>query len=389
MSLTINDSTLSGRPPKQKLKDMLIVDVDVHVNETPAALAPYCEMPWRKSLEALIEVPQGYLNIPSYAQAQSPWPIFPNSSGQRRKIVTSAKEMRKDLDDLGVDIGILFPDFFLFHAALQQPDYAVALAKAYNRWLVEKWLSEDNNLKGAVLAPHHDPVAAAAEIRHYAKHKNVKAIYLPTAMVDPLYGHRRYDPVYEAAQETNLPVFFHSVTNVHPNFPFNMQGFTTLFSAHVLAHPFSCIANLLSMLETGVPVRFPNLRIAFTEAGIGWVPWIMLRIDKEYNERRRDLPFYNDRPSTYMKNMFFSTQPIEEPANLRELATFLSLFDGENSVIFSSDWPHHDFDHPSKILQIPISDEARRKILGTNALRLLNLEGVVDEKQRSVSVESR
>jgi uncharacterized protein len=374
MSSITTDSTLAGRGPKQKLKDMLVVDVDVHVNEVPAALVPYCEMPWRKSLQALTGVPQGYLNIPGYAQAMAPWPIFPNSSGQRRKTVTSAKEMRKDLDDLGVDIGILFPDFFLFHAALQQVDYAVALAKAYNRWLLEEWLTEDNGLKGAVMAPHHDPVAAAGEIRVHAKHKNVKAIYLPTAMVDPLYGHRRYDPVYQAAQETNLPIFFHSVTCIHPAFPFNMQGFTTQFSAHILAHPFSCIANLLSMIETGVPVRFPNLRIAFTEAGIGWVPWILLRIDKEYNERRRDLPFYKESPSHLVKKMFFSTQPIEEPANMRDLAIFLSLFNGEDSVIFSSDWPHHDFDHPSKVLQIPLSDEARRKILGTNAMRLLNLE---------------
>lgn len=193
-------------------------------------------------------------------------------------------------------------------------------------------------------------------------------------MVNPFYGHRRYDPVFEAAQETGLPIFFHSVACIHPTFPFNMQGFGTLFSTHVMAHPFSCIANLLSMLETGVPVRFPNLRIAFVEAGIGWVPWIMMRIDKEYNERRRDMPFYQERPSEYIKKMFFSTQPIEEPSNLRDLATLMSLFDGENSVIFSSDWPHHDFDHPSKVLQIPLSEEGKRKILGNNALRLLNLE---------------
>src|ERR1700693_2025020 len=95
-----NDSTLEGRGPKQKLEDMLIVDVDVHVNETPAALLPYCEMPWRKSLGGLSGDPQGYLNIPGYAQAMAPWPIFPDSSGQRRKTVTSAREMRKDLDDL-------------------------------------------------------------------------------------------------------------------------------------------------------------------------------------------------------------------------------------------------------------------------------------------------
>ena len=376
MKTLTNDNTLEGRGPKQKLKDMLIVDVDVHVNETPAALAPYCEMPWRKSMESLSQVPPVYLNIAGFAQAVAPWPIFPDSTGKRRKTVTCAKEMRKDLDDLGVDIGVLFPDFFLFHAALQRVDYAVALAKAYNRWLTEEWLTEDNGLQGVVLAPHHDPIEAAAEIRFYAKHKHIKGVYLPTAMVDPLWGNRRYDPVFEAAQETNLAVFFHSVTSIHPAFPFNMQGFTTQFSAHVLAHPFSCIANLLSMIETGVPVRFPKLRIAFTEAGIGWVPWIMLRIDKEYNERRRDVPFYTDRPSHYIRKMFFSTQPIEEPANLKEMATFLSLFNGEDSVIFSSDWPHHDFDHPSKVLQIPVSDQVRRKILGTNALRLLDLEGV-------------
>ena len=49
--------------------------------------------------------------------------------------------MRQDLDDLGVDIGVLFPDHLLRHAALKQADYAVALARAYNRWLVEERLT--------------------------------------------------------------------------------------------------------------------------------------------------------------------------------------------------------------------------------------------------------
>jgi predicted TIM-barrel fold metal-dependent hydrolase len=55
------------------------------------------------------------------------------------------------------------------------------------------------------------------------------------------------------------------------------------------------------------------------------------------------------------------------------MATLLSLFGGEDNVVFASDWPHHDFDHPSKVLQIPVSDVARRKIMGHNALRLLRL----------------
>jgi predicted TIM-barrel fold metal-dependent hydrolase len=184
--------------------------------------------------------------------------------------------------------------------------------------------------------------------------------------------------VYDAAQETGLPVMLHSVTAVHPNFPFNLHGFDTTFAAHILAHPFSLIANLVSMIESGVPVRFPRLKIAFTEGGIAWVPWIMWRMDKEYAERRREVPFLKDRPSTYVTNqMYFATQPIEEPEYIKNMATLLSLFNGENSVLFASDWPHHDFDHPSKVLQIPLTPEIQRKIMGENAMRLLKLEALI------------
>lgn len=372
----MSESTLEGRRSESRLlAGVTVVDVDVHIHETPAALAPYCALPWRKSLETIAGMPQPYMGLLGFSSYLYGWPVFPGSSGGRRMTASTAAEMRKDLTDLGVDIGVLFPDQLLLHAVLQQPDYAVAVAKAYNCWLVDEWLEEDNGLKGAIIAPHQDPVAAAAEVRRYASHEHIVAVYLPTACVDPLYGNRRYDPLYDAAQETGLPVFLHSVTAVHPAFPFNLQGFETVFSAHVLAHGFSMVANLVSMIETGVPVRFPGLRIAFTEAGISWVPWIMLRLDKEYMERRRDVPFLTEPPSTYVRRqMFFATQPIEEPERMKDMATLLSLFGGEDCVVFASDWPHHDFDHPSKLLQIPISEEARRKILGGNALRLLRLK---------------
>ena len=367
----MKSSTLAGHAPRKD--DLVIVDVDVHAHETPAALAPYCEMPWRKTLEHLATVPARYLDIPGFAPSIGLWPSFPQSGGDRRNTVTSAAQMRQDLDDLGVDIGVIFPDHLLSHAGLKQTDYAVALARAYNRWLVEEWLTQDNGLKGAIIAPHHDPEAAAAEIRKYAGHPHVVSVYLPTCVVEPLYGHRRYDPTFAAAQEAGLPVMLHSVTLVHPNFPFNLQGYETMFATHLLAHPLALVANLVSMMETGVPERFPELKICFTEGGIAWVPWIMLRMDKEYAERRREVPILKDRPSSYVKKMFFATQPIEEPEHLGDMATLLTLFGGEDSVMFASDWPHHDFDHPNKVLQIPVADHVRRKIMGENAMKLLKL----------------
>jgi predicted TIM-barrel fold metal-dependent hydrolase len=58
---------------------------------------------------------------------------------------------------------------------------------------------------------------------------------------------------------------------------------------------------------------------------------------------------------------------------MQVMATILSLFGGENSVMFASDWPHHDFDHPNKVLQIPVPPEIQQKILGENARRFLKL----------------
>jgi predicted TIM-barrel fold metal-dependent hydrolase len=354
------------------LDELFVVDLDVHVNDTPAALAPFCELPWRKSLEALDKVPQRYLDIPGFAPNFTPWAVLPTI--ERRTTVTSPEQLREDLDLLGVNVPVLFPDSMLLHALIKPPAYAVALARAYNRWLVETWLDTDLGFVGAVLAPNQDPVEAAAEIRRYAGRKGVACVYLPTCCVDPLYGARWYDPMFEAAQECGLPVVLHSVTAINPVFPFNLQRFDTLFSAHVISHTVAMVANAMSMLETGVQVRFPGLRIAFTEGGIAWVPWLGMRLDKEYSERRRDVPLLTERPSHYLQRMFFATQPIEEPEHLKDMATLMSLFDGENNVVFASDWPHHDFDHPDKVLQIPLSDEAKAKVMGLNAARLLGLE---------------
>jgi predicted TIM-barrel fold metal-dependent hydrolase len=372
---TTQASTLAGRAPRKLPQGVKVIDVDVHAHETPAALIPYCDMPWRKCLELISKAPERYLDIPFFAPQMAVWsPPYPQSGGDRRQVVTSASQMRKDLDELGIDIGVVFPDNLLMLATLRDPDYATALACAYNRWLTDEWLAGDNGLKGAIVAASQNPLVAAGEIRRYAAHKHVAAIYLPSCCVNPLYGHRCYDPIYEAAQETNLPVMLHSVTAIFPVFPFNLDCFSTMFSAHIVSHGLSMVANLLSLMETGVPERYPKLRIGFSESGIGWVPWIMMRMDKEYKERRRELSFLSDLPSTYVRRMFFATQPIEEPENMQQMATVLSLFGGETSVMFASDWPHHDFDHPNKVLQIPVSSETQRNILGGNASRFLNLK---------------
>jgi len=359
---------------KEKLEDILVVDADVHVHESPGELAPYCDMPWRRALENIADVEEYYLDIPGFSPGMTWYEARFPSGHEGRRMVHTQEQMRKELSEIHVDIGILFPDHLLKIALITQDDYASALARAYNAWLLDKWCSQEKGLLGCIIACPQDPEDAAREIRRYAREPAMVGVYLPCSGLDPLWGHRRYDPIYEAAQETDLPVLLHSVTVVHPVFPFNLHVFETEFGRHICGHTFSIMANLVHMISSGVPVRYPDLRIALTEVGISWVPFLMNRMDKEYLERRREIPILEERPSHYMKKFYYATQPVEEPENLKDLVTLMNLYDGEDQTIFASDWPHHDFDHPMKVHQIPLSNEVRRKVFGENALRLFKID---------------
>ena len=357
--------------------DVLIVDCDVHANDPPEAIAPYCDQPWRTSLEYLGTVPRRYLDAPGYAPGNTMDPPLPDR-GQTHRTVVSAQQMRDDLDDLSVDYAIMFPDFLLRMAVLPRVDYAAAVGRAYNAWLADQWVDPKRGLYGTVLAAPQDPEDAAREIRKYAKVDGFVGVYLPTCAVRPLWGNQKYDPIPEAAQEVGFPVMLHSVGGiVHPNFPFNVDDLVTQFGRHTVEHEFALMANVFSMLETGLPVRYPDLKVVFTEGGFSWVPFVMWRMDKEYHELRHNAPLLEEPPSHYIRDFYYCTQPIEEPERLQDLVTLLDMFGGADRVVFASDWPHHDFDHPDHVMRMPFPAETKRKIMGANALQLFGLEAPV------------
>jgi predicted TIM-barrel fold metal-dependent hydrolase len=361
------------RAARETLADVFVVDADVHIHEDPAGLAEYAEPPWDVGLREIAKVEERYLDLPGMTPRAEFRVPFPGGSN-RRQIVTSAVELRASLDGLHVNKAVLFPDHLLYLAMVRDPDFAATLARAYNQWLLEHWLRDDPTLRGALVVAPQDPEAGAADIRRHAGRREFVCVYLPASGVRPLYGHRQYDVVYEAALEAGLPIALHSVEAVFPVFPFELNEFRTTLGAHAVAHPFSMIANMVSMLETGVPARYPELKLGFMEAGCGWIPFILHRLDKEYIERRREVPFLQERPSHYIKRCFFGTQPIEEPERLSDIVKLYELFDGENQALFASDWPHHDFDHPEYFFGLPFSTEARRKIMGGNAVRFFGPE---------------
>lgn len=351
---------------------VMIVDADIHANDTPDALAPHCAMPWRKSLEALSGRHGDYLSVPGFSPSFKLDPPIPGGPAPRS--VTTAAEMRAELSELGIETGIIFPDNMLLFAPLPNIEYATALSHAYNRWLLDEWLSREPGLYGVLLASPQNPLDSAKQIEKYAAEEKIVGVFLPTAGVSPLWGDRKYDPILAAAEAANLPVCLHSVTLVSPAFPFQLDQFENHFARQVLAHSFAMMANLTSIMHTGVPARYPKLRVVFTEAGIAWVPYMMWRMDKYFNEYRRHVPFLRERPSDYMKQrMWFATQPIEEPDDPKDLVTTIDLLGGPERVLFASDWPHHDFDHPRAIMKLPMPMAAKKQIMGENALALFGI----------------
>jgi predicted TIM-barrel fold metal-dependent hydrolase len=128
------------------------------------------------------------------------------------------------------------------------------------------------------------------------------------------------------------------------------------------------MAQMVSMVTEGVFVRFPELRIIQMEAGISWVPPLLWRLDADWKQLRSEVPHLAELPSTYVKRHYrFGTQPIEEPNDPSRLLETWSLVDGEHTLLFSSDYPHWDFDDPYRALPARLPAAWRRRILRENA----------------------
>ena len=202
------------------LDDVLIVDCDVHANEPPEALAPYIDMPWRRSLELLGRGPQRYLDIPGYAPILNLDPPFPDR-GLGNRTVTTARRMRDDLDELSIDVGILFPDNLLKSRRLSPRRLRGGPGTRLQR-LAGRRLGQPRNRPlrrrpGRPPGPERTPLT---QIRTYGADDRFVAVYLPVAGLRPLWGDRMYDPIYEAAEEMGLPVMLHSVGIIHPHLSF-------------------------------------------------------------------------------------------------------------------------------------------------------------------------
>jgi predicted TIM-barrel fold metal-dependent hydrolase len=123
-----------------------------------------------------------------------------------------------------------------------------------------------------------------------------------------------------------------------------------------------------------LPERFPKLKLVWVESGLAWIPFIMQRLDHEFMMRVCEAPNLKRLPSEYIREMYFTSQPLER-SNMKLLEATFDAMKAGTQLLFASDWPHWDFDPPSSITTLPfLSEQEKRNILGLNAARLFNLE---------------
>jgi predicted TIM-barrel fold metal-dependent hydrolase len=207
------------------------------------------------------------------------------SSGGRTGVYDSDRR-NAELEREGIVAEILFADFQNSNeppwgAAFPFPDTNAQLrlagARTFNRWLADFCSLLPGRRGGVALVPPHDIDVAVAEVG-WVERAGLASVMLPTGDFElPSYHHRRYDPLWAACVDHNLPITFHSGGTPWEGYGHHAMWVTKMEFMWWARRP------LWQMVFGGVFERFPDLKVVFTEQGADWIPSMLDRMDEQYN----------------------------------------------------------------------------------------------------------
>ena len=265
--------------------------------------------------------------------------------------------------ELAVLTGVCY-DFSLY------PDLAFcsALASAYNAALVEDFVEKDDAFFGTIRVNFNDPETAVPEIARYADHPRIVAVINSTAGIETP-GSRRYDPIYAAIADAGLLLLLHTTAEGRSMCPPpNSAGHPSRYLEYHSALATGSIGHVASLVTNGVFARHPRLKVLYLEGGICWALPLMWAMDADWRRFHDEVPELTELPSHYVRNhIFFTTQPIEEPPKGSDLQLVYEQLGIDRNIVYSTDFPHWDFDDPKHFLPSCFTPEQRRNILWNNA----------------------
>lgn len=364
-----------------KLDDWHIIDVDAHHSEGGAwwEIISYLEDPvLRQMAESFKDrpgSPMGLSNAGGGMNYQDVYGRIPHQQGlaelvEEKDVHRDVTLARRVMSAMSIDQMVIFPTPLLLLGMHPQEDVQSALALAYNRWAQEHLLEADDTLVSLVYLPFQDPEACERIVKEFTGKKGVIGFCI-TSVRNAAVHHNKYMKLYRMIEETGLPLSFHAGYNWEDG---SIATTNRFISMHALSFVHCNIVHMTNWIINGLPERFPNLKVLWIESGLAWVPYLMQRLDNEYLMRTSEAPLLKRRPSEYMREMFYTNQPMEITDMKLTEATFEAI-NAETQLLYASDWPHWDFDTPASVLDLPFLDEqAKRNIMGLNSAKLFNLK---------------
>jgi predicted TIM-barrel fold metal-dependent hydrolase len=285
----------------------------------------------------------------------------------------------EDMELNWVDASLSFPTFprFCGQTFLEGKDRDLALAcvRAYNDWMIDEWCAgSGGRLVPLCLIPLWDAGLAADEVRRNAA-RGCRAVCfseIPPHLGLPSVHTEHWDPFFAVCQETGTTVCMHIGSS--SKMPATSQDAPAAVAASLSFN--NAMASLCDFLFSGVLVRFPRLKLAYSEGQIGWLPYILERVDDVWVDHRAwggvrgQIP---EPPSTYYYRQVFGCffKDRHGVASIEQC--------GPDNVTFETDYPHTDstWPHTKKIaeeLVADLSEEVVYKIMRGNAIRMLELD---------------
>ncbi len=290
-----------------------------------------------------------------------------------------------------VEASLCFPTLprFCGQTFTEHPDREMGLAcvKAYNDWMVEEWCGDsDGALIPLIIIPLWDAELAATEVRRNAE-RGVHAVCfseVPAHLGLPSIHSGFWAPFFAACEETETTINMHIGSS--SRMPATSPDAPTAVAASLSFN--NAMASMSDWLFSGNLVTYPNLKLAYSEGQIGWIPYILERVDDVWREHRawggvKDL--IPEPPSTYYyRNMFGCF--FRDQHGIDSLDKV-----GVDNITFETDYPHTDSTWPNTRevatgLMAGVADDDVYKIMRGNAIRMLALD--LDRERAPVGAQS-
>jgi uncharacterized protein len=371
----------------------LVVDCDSHVMEPPDLWERYIEPKYRDRAIKIVRDPADGLEVLMIDNQPMLRGMLAGLGGanlERQKLFVPGlvsymegcppasylpEERIRMLDAWGVDAGVLFPTVGILWDVADD-GLASAYARAYNNWVNDFAAHNRRRIIPIAHLAMQDPETALAELRRCLK-LGFKGIFLPPENIKgKRFSHTDFDPIWHECEDAGIPVCLHVIVrfNRRPGIlgDFYQVGEFRAVWGFALGGFAQVVPAAMTMVADGLFDRFPRLKVLCVEAGCGWAPYIMDRLDEKYEHLGWTYPT-KLKPSDYFRrNLWVVAEPEE-----RTIGAVMDLM-GEDRVLWGSDYPHIDSTlEAAKLIRgsvAALSPERQRKLLGGNASGVFPIE---------------